>query len=127
MSGTLAVVTVYRGRDLLSAGYDENEAAEMAEAVAELGGWDSPPVVRDLLPDLERRFQPGTRVWLGQRVYWRRGQPGTVAAGEPESFACWTPQPGLAPWFIGADGAYVYVVLDDGYASWWRSTWLDTR
>lgn len=127
MSGTLAVVTVWRGREVAGCGYDQAEADEMATAVAELGGWDSGPVIRDLLPELEQRFPLGARVWLGHRVHWRRGQAGTVAAGEPESFASWRPAFGPVPWFIGCDGAYVFVELDDGYASWWSAKWLETR
>lgn len=129
MSGTLAVVTVWRGRESMSAGYDQGEAEELREVlIAELGatGWDGPPEIRDLLPDLEARFQPGTCVWLGQRVYWRKGHHGTVAAGSPAGYARWCPSD-PSPWFIGSDGAEVFVELDDGYASWWPSTWLETR
>jgi hypothetical protein len=126
VSGTLAVVTLWGGHESVSAGFDADEAQHLAEAVAELGGWDKPPEVRDMLPDLEARFPVGTAVWLGKSVYWRRGQRGVVAAGEPESYARW-PERGPSPWFLSADGAEVYVVLDDGYASWWRSTWLETR
>ena len=127
MSGTLAVVTVYRGREGMSAGYSAGEAAEMAEAVAELGGWDRPVAIRDLRPELEARFPLGTRVWLGEAVYWRRGQAGTVTAGEPENFSRWQPAPGPVPWFIGPDGACVHVLLGDGYGSWWPARWLETR
>lgn len=129
MSGTLAIVTVWRGHESMSAGYDLAEAEEWRGVlVTELGarGWDGPPEIRDLLPDLEERFQPGTDVWLGKRVYWRKGQHGTVAAGEPESHAKWFPS-NPSPWFISQDGASVWVVLDDGYASWWPARWLDTR
>lgn len=126
MSGTLAVVTVYKGREVLSAGYDQAEAEWIADSVADLGGWDSGPVIRDLLPDLEARFPVGTLVWLGKRVHWRRGQAGTVTAGEPESFAKW-PERGPSPWFVSTDGASVHVLLDDGYASWWPASWLETR
>jgi hypothetical protein len=123
MSGTLAVVTVYRGRECVSAGLDEAEAAEMARAIAGLVGWEAGPEIRDLLPGLEAAFPVGRRVMLGPRVHWRPGQGGVVAPGELESFARW-PEYGPSPWLLGTDGAYVYVVLDDGYASWWRSTWL---
>lgn len=126
MSGTLAVVTVWRGREVVSAGYDQAEAVGMAAAVAELGGWESWPAIRDLLPGLEQRFPLGAPVWLGKPVYWRRGQAGTVTAGQLESFASW-PEHGPSPWFIGTDGAYVHVLLDDGYASWWHASWLETR
>jgi hypothetical protein len=127
MTGTLAVVTVYQRREVASSGFDQAEAADLSAAVAELGGWEEGPFTRDLLPALEQRFQPGTPVWLGRRVYWRRGQRGAVAAGEPESYARWVPQPGLVPWFISLDGASVFVELDDGCASWWPATWLETR
>lgn len=123
MSGTLAVVTVYRGREGLTAGLSADEAAEMTIAINELGGWDKPLETRDLLPELEQRFPPGKRVMFGPVVHWRPGQGGVVTAGEPESCASW-PEHGLSPWFIGSDGAYVHVRLDDGCESWWRSTWL---
>lgn len=127
MSGTLAVVTVYQGREMVSSGFDQAEAAELAEAIAELDGWDSGPDIVNLLPDLEARFPAGTPVWLSQRVYWRKGQPGTVAEGVPLSFARWAPRPGPVPWFIGGDGPSVFVALDDGYASWWPAKWLELR
>jgi hypothetical protein len=123
VSGTLAVVTVYCGREVVSAGFDEVEAAGMVGAIAELGGWDADPEVRDLLPGLEATFPAGRRVMLGPRVHWRPGQGGVVASGELESYARW-PERGPSPWFLDSSGASVYVVLDDGYASWWRSTWL---
>jgi hypothetical protein len=123
VSGTLAVVTVWRGREGLSGGFDQAEAASMLTAIAELGGWDKPPEIRDLLPDLQQRFPLGRRVMLGPRAHWRPGQGGVVTAGEPESYACW-PERGLSPWFICTDAAEVHVRLDDGYESWWRSTWL---
>jgi hypothetical protein len=126
MSGTLAVVTVYRGRECVSGGFDQAEAENMAAAVAELGGWEQGPDIRDLLPGLEAFFPLGADVWLGKPVYWRRGQHGTVTAGEPLEFARWSPG-NPAPWFIGTDGADVFVTLDDGYASWWPAKWLDTR
>jgi hypothetical protein len=126
MSGTLAVVTVYRGRECVSAGYDLDEAESLAEAAAEMGGWEQGPVIRDLLPELEERFPLGGQVRLGRPVYWRRGQHGTVTAGEPASYARWSPG-NPAPWFIGTDGADVFVTLDDGYASWWPAKWLETR
>lgn len=123
MSGTLAVVITYRGHECLSAGYDAGEARDLAEAIAELGGWDSGPEIRDLLPGLRERFPVGRRVMLGKRVYWRPGQGGVVAAGEPESYARW-PESGLSPWARDSSGAEVFVVLDDGCASWWRARWL---
>jgi len=123
MSGTLAVVTVYRGREVVSAGFDEAEAAEMAGAIAELGGWDAGPEIRDLLPGLEATFPAGRRVMLGKPVHWRPGQGGVVAPGELESFARW-PERSPSPWLLSADGASVHVVLDDGCASWWPSAWL---
>jgi hypothetical protein len=123
MSGTLAVVTVYRGHECVSAGFSEAEAADMAGAIAELGGWEAGPEVRDLLPGLEATFPVGCRVMFGRQVHWRPGQGGVVNPGELDSFARW-PESGPSPWLLGADGAYVHVVLDDGYASWWRSTWL---
>lgn len=126
MSGTLAVVTVYQGRAMTSAGFDQAEADDLAGAIAELGGWDSGPTVVDALPDLQERFPAGRQVMLGRRVHWRRGQPGIVAEAKPESFARW-PESSLSPWFLGEGGAYVFVVLDDGYASWWPTSWLETR
>lgn len=126
MSGTLAVVTVHKGHQMMGAGYDQAEAEWIAGEIAKLGGWDEGPVIRDLLPHLEAFFPVGTDVWLGKRVYWRRGQHGKVAVGEPDSLAKWSPSD-PAPWYIGQDGASVYVALDDGYASWWPSRWLDTR
>jgi hypothetical protein len=108
------------------AGFTKEEADRLAAEWGQvLGG--SPFTVTDLLPELEQRFQPGTRVWLGQRVHWRRGQAGVVSAGEPESFALWQPEAGQVPWFIGQGGAHVFVTLDDGYASWWSAGWLETR
>ena len=126
MSGTLAVVTGYQGRTCTSAGLDAAEAAGLAAAIAELGGWDSGPVIIDALPDLQERFPLSRPVWLGKPVHWRRGQRGVVAAGEPESFARW-PEHGPTPWFLSADGASVYVALDDGYTSWWPAAWLEVR
>jgi len=124
MSGTYALSRP--GQRGMDAGFTKEEAGRLAvEFEQELGG--PPFTVTDLLPELEQRFQPGTRVWLGQKVYWRRGQAGTVSVGEAESFAKWQPAPGLVPWFIGQDGAYVFVTLDDGYASWWSAGWLETR
>lgn len=125
MSGTLAVLTRYRGYQCTSAGFDAAEAADMLEAITELGGWDEPPFTCDLLPDLEQRFPLGARVMLGPVVHWRPGQGGIVTVGEPESFARW-PEHGLSPWFFSADGAHVHVRLDDGCESWWRDTWLVT-
>ena len=124
--GTWAVVTSYEGREHLSAGYAEADAREMAFTTLPecLGITDA--AVRDLLPGLEAFYPAGTEVWLSQRVYWRRGQHGRVAAGEPESFARWSPG-SPAPWFLAEGGAYVYVVLDDGYASWWPCRCLETR
>jgi hypothetical protein len=110
----------------MSAGFTREEAASFAAELDELLP-GLPFEVCDLLPELEQRFPFGTQVWLGPRVYWRRGQPGVVAAGEPESFVKWQPTPGLVPWFIGNDGPYVFVALDDGYASWWPAGWLETR
>jgi hypothetical protein len=129
MSGTFAVVTAYRGHASTTAGLARGDAERW---VAELPGLldyelDKPPEVLDLLPELEARFPAGGAVWLGPRVHWRPGQPGTVAAGEPESFARWSPQAGPVPWFIGTGGAYVFAALDDGYASWWPARWLETR
>lgn len=112
----------------MSAGFTRAEAERWA---AELPGLLGEPAAdfttADLLPGLERRFQPGTPAWLGKRVYWRKGERGTVAAGIPESFARWAPRAGPVPWFIGSGGPYVYVALDDGYASWWPANWLETR
>jgi hypothetical protein len=126
MSGTYAVSRA--GERGMDAGYSAEEAARWA---AELPGLLDDPAasftVTDLLPDLEQRFPAGGAVWLGSRVHWRKGQRGTVAEGEPEGFAKWVPGPGLVPWFISTDGASVYVVLDDGCASWWPATWLETR
>lgn len=126
MSGTYAVTRA--GERTMSAGYTKEEAERWA---AELPGLLEEPgavfTVSDLLPDLEQRFPEGGAVWLGKRVYWRRGQPGTVALGKPESFAKWAPRPGLVPWFISQDGASVFVTLDDGPASWWPVYMLDTR
>jgi hypothetical protein len=131
MSGTWAVLDTREGPRLsgrMTAGYTQAEAEQWA---AELPGLLGDPAASfttaDLLPGLERRFQPGTAVWLGTRVYWRRGQRGTVTAGEPESYAKWAPQDGILPWFVGSGGAEVFVALDDGYASWWPAGWLDTR
>jgi hypothetical protein len=126
MSGTYAIVRVGgRGMD---AGHSKEEAERWA---AELPGLLEEPdavfTVTDLLPELEQRFPEGGAVWLGKAVHWRRGQHGTVAVGKPESFSRWAPRPGLVPWFIGQSGAEVFVVLDDGYASWWPARWLETR
>jgi hypothetical protein len=110
----------------MMAGFTREEAESCCTELAELAPGLSFPVT-DLLPELEQRFPAGTAVWLGQQVYWCRGQRGTVAEGEPESFAKWVPRPGPVPWLVGTDGASVYVVLDDGYASWWPASWLETR
>jgi hypothetical protein len=126
MSGTYAVSRP--GEPGMTAGFTEEEAARLAAELPQL--LNAPHLlftVTDLLPELERRFPEGGPVWLGQRVHWRKGQRGTVASGEPESFSRWQPRPGLVPWFIAAGGASVFVVLDDGYASWWPAGWLETR
>lgn len=127
MSGTWAV-TRLGDEPRMTAGFTKKEAAKLA---AELPGLLNDPAasftVRDLLPELEQRFPVGTAVWLGQRVYWRRGQRGVVAKGKPERFAKWVPRPGRVPWFISISGASVYVALDDGCASWWPASWLETR
>jgi hypothetical protein len=128
MSGGTWVV---RGMDGCSgtAGFTEADAVKWAaELPAALEDLSLSFTVHDLLPDLEQRFPVGGAVWLGKPVYWRRGQRGTVALGEPDCRVMWQPEPGLVPWFIGIDGASVYVALDDdGYASWWPARWLDTR
>jgi hypothetical protein len=112
----------------MQAGFTQAEAERHA---AELPGLlDEPDAVftaRDLLPELEKRFPPGAAVWLGERVHWRRGQRGTVTAALPDSLARWVPAAGPVPWFISAGGGSVFVVLDDGSASWWPAKWLDTR
>lgn len=124
MSGTYALTRL--GVPGMTAGFTQEEAVRLAaEFLAELPG--APFETCDLLPELERRFPVGAAVWLGPRVHWRRGQAGTVAEGEPQSIARWVPGPGLVPWFVSRDGASVYVLLDDGYASWWPAGWLETR
>jgi hypothetical protein len=127
MSGTWAVRRAGDG-PRMTAGFTEEEATRHA---AELPGLLDDPdasfTVTDLLPELEQRFPEGGSVWLGKVVYWRRGQQGTVALGEPASYSRWAPRPGPVPWFIGTDGAEVFVALDDGHASWWPARWLDTR
>jgi hypothetical protein len=126
MSGTLGIRTKHRRHVSVSGGFDQGEAEDLAAAIAELGGWEEGPTIVDLLPELEERFLPGTPVWLGHRVYWRRGQRGTVTAGTPAEYSRWS-LGDLSPWFIGGDGAEVFVTLDDGYASWWPARWLETR
>lgn len=124
MSGTYAITRP--GQRGMTAGLSAAEAESLAADLLEC--LPGPAfTMHDLLPELEQRFPEGAAVWLGPRVYWRRGQRGTVGAGEPESFAEWQPRPGLVPWFIGSDGAEVFVRLDDGCASWWPATWLETR
>jgi hypothetical protein len=124
VSGTYALSRP--GERGMTAGFTQEMAARCAaEWLVELPG---PPFeIRDLLPELQRRFPVGAAVWLGPRVTWRRGQAGTVAEGEPQSIARWQPRPGLVPWFVALDGASVYVLLDDGSASWWPAGWLETR
>jgi hypothetical protein len=126
MSGTYAVTRAGDHGGTI-AGFTEEEAAGYAAELERLLRPGPPFMVRDLLPELERRFPGGGSVWLGRQAYWRKGQRGTVAAGEPESFARWTPAAGPVPWFIGTGGASVFVRLDDGYASWWPAGWLETR
>ena len=131
MSGTWAVLEAREGSRLsgrMTAGLTREDAERYAaELPRVLEDFSLSFTARDLLPDLEARFQPGTPVWLGPRVHWAKGQRGTVAAGKPESFSQWQPYPGLVPWFIGTDGAEVFVTLGDGYASWWPAGWLETR
>lgn len=126
MNGTYAVTRSGERRG--SAGYTKEEAEQWA---AELPGLLEEPgasfTVTDLLPELEQRFPVGGAVWLGEPVHWRRGQHGTVGTGEPDCRVMWQPRPDPVPWFVSTDGASVFVVLDDGYASWWPAQWLDTR
>jgi hypothetical protein len=124
MSGTYAVVTMDGDREHLDAGYSKADAERFAYELPELLGISAE--VRDLLPGLEARFPVGGKVWLSQRVRWRRGQAGTVTVGEPDDYARW-PEHGPSPWFLGSGGAVVHVLLGDGYESWWPAHWLETR
>lgn len=127
MSGGTWVVRGMDGRSG-TAGFTEAEAVKYAaELPAALEDTSLTFTVTDLLPELEQRFPAGGAVWLGPPVHWRRDQHGTVGLGEPASYARWVPRPGPVPWFISCDGAEVFVVLDDGYASWWPARWLETR
>lgn len=120
--GTLAVVCTWRGRDFTATGLSREEADA---ALAEVRAFDPSAHVTDLLPGLAARFPLGARVHLGSRVWWRNGS-GTVAEGEPESYARW-PREGRSPWFFSATAAEVCVLLDgEDRPSWWRATWLDS-
>jgi hypothetical protein len=125
VNGTYALTR--RGERGMTAGLTREDAERRAVEYADL--LPGPPFeVVDLLPELELRFPVGASVWLGPCVHWRRGQAGTVAAGEPGSCVRWQPGPGPVPWFIGLDGPSVYVRLADGSSeSWWPSGWLETR
>jgi hypothetical protein len=124
VSGTCAIVQL--GERGMQAGLTRAEAESFAVELRQEFP-DAVFTVTDLLPELEQLFPVGTRVWLGPRVTWRRGQSGTVTAGEPPSFVRWQPATGPVPWVVGLSGAYVSVALDDGCVSWWPSRWLETR